>query len=431
LSPDAILVIGDPEATAQLEASLRAIADAYPDVSEGEIPPAVIYAGNSEAALDITEILGKDFAPILVDGALPGAEGEELQELQRILENLHRQQKMVPTDGFDTVAAWSSVPPMPAIGSVARFVQYQAQQEGINVLGIETGGAGTAAVAMVDGRLELVTRPDLALKGDAPWLLDQIPAESLANWLPFEMSPARMRNALNQELGDKAASTGATEGLFLAQAVAREAIALTLAGLHSGDRTVGSPSDIDFMAQIDLIIGGGEMLAKASTPAQAAFVLLNALQPVGVCKLALDSVGLMATLGALAVLSPEAAAQVAGQDTLWTLGPVVAPVGTAEPGQPALTCTILYQDGRAFDMEVPYGSLQVIPLGARDTVELELRPSPHFHLGSGRKGGVVTAEVDSGNLGLIVDARGRPLPQAVTPRESQARMRRWLADIGA
>jgi hypothetical protein len=188
---------------------------------------------------------------------------------------------------------------------------------------------------------------------------------------------------------------------------------------------------MDFMGQIDLIIGGGEVLTRASTLAQAALVLLDALQPVGVCRLALDSVGLMATLGALAVLSPEAAAQVAGQDTLWTLGPAVAPVGTAELGQPALTCTILYQDGRAFDMEVPYGSLQVIPLGARDTVELELRPSPRFHLGSGRKGSVVTTEVDSGHLGLIIDARGRPLPQAATPRESQVRMRRWLADIGA
>ncbi|MCP3858960.1 MAG: hypothetical protein GY704_04855, partial [Phycisphaeraceae bacterium] len=49
-------------------------------------------------------------------------------------------------------------------------------------------------------------------------------------------------------------------------------------------------------------LGGGGVLVNAPAYGQAALILLDALQPIGVSGLALDSVGLMAPLGAVAMV---------------------------------------------------------------------------------------------------------------------------------
>jgi hypothetical protein len=158
---------------------------------------------------------------------------------------------------------------------------------------------------------------------------------------------------------------------------------------------------------------------------------LDALQPVGVAGLALDQPGLLALLGAVATVTPLTAAQVMERDALLNLGTVVAPVGMAREGEVALTFKIEYQDGRFLEVEVPYGSLEVIPLPAGQTATLELRPTRRFDVGLGSKGQAGTTEVEGGVIGIIIDARGRPLPIAEDPDEQREKVQRWLWDMGS
>ena len=124
-----------------------------------------------------------------------------------------------------------------------------------------------------------------------------------------------------------------------------------------------------------------------------------------------------------------AAVQVAERDLLLRLGTVVAPLGAATEGKTALTCKIEYRDGRALEVGVLYGSMEILPLPAGQRAILRIQPTNRFAVGPGSRGRALTTEVEGGAVGVIIDARGRPLPQARDPVVQQARMQRWLWDI--
>ncbi len=131
------------------------------------------------------------------------------------------------------------------------------------------------------------------------------------------------------------------------------------------------------------------------------------------------------------MVNPAAAAQVIERDALLNLGTVVAPVGAGREGDVVLTFKIEYEDGRSLEVEVLYGSLEVIPLPAGQTANLELRPSRRFDVGLGTRGQAGTTKVEGGVIGIIIDARGRPLPIAADPEQQQEKMQRWLWDMGS
>jgi hypothetical protein len=160
-------------------------------------------------------------------------------------------------------------------------------------------------------------------------------------------------------------------------------------------------------------------------------ILLDALQPIGVSNLALDVTSMSAPLGVTATIEPLAAAQVVERDGFLSLGTVVAPVGTAREGEIALQLKITYEDGRALEMEVPYGSLEVLPLSAGHKATLELRPTRKFDIGLGAKGKGATTELEGGAVGVIIDARGRPLTLPATRGEQQAKTQEWLWGVGS
>jgi hypothetical protein len=58
-------------------------------------------------------------------------------------------------------------------------------------------------------------------------------------------------------------------------------------------------------------------------------MMIDAFQPQGITRLAVDSIFMMPQLGVLASVQPEAAGQVFERDCLIWLGTVVAPVGVA------------------------------------------------------------------------------------------------------
>jgi len=120
---------------------------------------------------------------------------------------------------------------------------------------------------------------------------------------------------------------------------------------------------------------------------------------------------------------PLAAAQVLARDTLLNLGTVITPLGIAKEGEVALRFKMIYSEGGAIEGEVSYGSLEVIPLPFGQRATLELRPTQGFDVGLGRKGRGATTEVEGGAVGVIIDARGRPLPSPRREPHSRKRCR--------
>ena len=78
------------------------------------------------------------------------------------------------------------------------------------------------------------------------------------------------------------------------------------------------------------------------------------------------------------------------------------------------------------------GSIEVIPLQVNEQAYLSLFPAPTVDVGLGQGERAKAAEeIDGGLVGLIIDARGRPLIFPTNDKERQGRLLQWMQTMGA
>jgi hypothetical protein len=295
----------------------------------------------------------------------------------------------------------------------------------MNVTAVDVG-ASTTSVMMGGERGEFIPMVNAGI-GVGPnigAILQQVGKQRVARWLPFEISEDELRQyAMNRMMHPQVVPTSQRD-LQIAQAFAREAIILTLeSGAHVNSSQFNA----------DLILATGGVLAHAPKYGQAMLLLLDALQPRGVTSMVLDRTMLISQLGAVATVAPVAAVQVNENDAvLHRLGTCVVPFGTLPAGQTALKVDVEYSNGRKVTAEVASGSIEVVPLRVNEQALLSLYPAPTVDVGLGAGERARAAEeIDGGLVGLVIDARGRPLVLAQNDAERQARLLQWMQIMGA
>jgi hypothetical protein len=430
--PDAVLIVGgtDGGATAPVADIAEVVALAC-SIMDGAARPQIVFAGNKEARPLVAEILGGKGELRAVDNVRPALDVENLAAAREEMDTLYRERKVARIPGFGGLSAWSSVAVLPTTRAFGYLIQYLARQYALNVVGVDIGGATVTVASVIDGHFTSVSRNDLGLSHNVTRVSTEAGFENILRWLPFDMEVTEAHNIIANKQLRPTTVPQTRRDLLLEQAIAREALRLTLVEARqswAGRPSAPYPGLFPFS---DLIVGGGGVLAHASHYGQAALILLDALQPIGVSNLALDVTSMSAPLGVTATIEPLAAAQVVERDGFLSLGTVVAPVGTAREGEIALQLKITYEDGKALEMEVPYGSLEVLPLSAGHKATLELRPTRKFDIGLGAKGKGATTELEGGAVGVIIDARGRPLTLPATRGEQQAKTQEWLWGVGS
>jgi hypothetical protein len=184
------------------------------------------------------------------------------------------------------------------------------------------------------------------------------------------------------------------------------------------------------MMALDIIIGSGGVLSHAPMREQAALMMIDAFQPQGITRLAVDSIFMIPQLGVLASVLPEAASEVFERDCLIWLGPVVAPVGATRAGETVMKY-ILTSESTNTEMrgELKFGELKRIPLGIGEKAKLRLEPARQFNLGAG-PGRNLEVEVTGGVVGIILDARGRPLALPPDNKERISQLAIWMKELG-
>jgi hypothetical protein len=432
IRPDAVVIVGgvDGGATRPVLQAAEATAVASITMAQGN-RPAIIYAGNATLRSRVAELVGAEAELRAIDNVRPTLQTENLGPLRSEVEELFSRRKMERLPGFATLSSWSRIPVQPAAKAFAYSIEFLARLDGINVLGVDVGGAATSLASVVEEELDLNVRSDLGTSHNAVHILDHVPVEAISRWLPSEADPAEIHNTLNNKALRFRTLPEVAEELLLEQAVAREIIMQAVQDMKPHWPKGASRLYPDLLPKFHLIVAAGGLFSAGPSYGQTALTLIDALQPVGVTGMVLDKARILAPLSAVAMVNPVAAAQIMSKDALLNLGTVVAPVGTAREGETALSFKIEYEDGRSLEVEVPYGSLEVVPLGTGQTAELELRPTRRFDVGLGTKGQAATTRVEGGVIGIIIDARGRPLPVSDDPAAQRERIQRWLWDIGS
>jgi hypothetical protein len=287
---------------------------------------------------------------------------------------------------------------------------------------VDVGSADSTLSTAFDGRVTTVIRTDIGLGHSAESLLGIVGKEAVESWLPFVTTPNQVRHyALNKTLRP-ASVTETLKGLYLEHGLLRTGIRVLLETARP--QWVNAAADL--MPPLALIIGAGAGLTHTGHPGFNALLLLDAIQPTGVTLLRADAHGLIAALGALAAINPEAVVQVADGGSLERLGQAVSVTGQPAFGKTALKVRITTADGAVIRQDVLGGHLWVYPLGVGRKADVEVRTARGLSIGGKRR---VRFEAVGGSAGLIFDARGRPLVLGDNPQARAAQMPMWVSEV--
>lgn len=443
LRPDMILCSGGTDGGTVKHlvelAEMIVSADPKPRLGIGVRLP-VIYAGNRDAREAVKEVLGDRVDLRIVDNLRPTLDRENLGPAREAIHELFLQHVMQQAPGYSKLSSWVSSGIMSTPNAVGKIIQTVAEQMHIDVLAADIGGATTDVFSVFGGTYNRTVSANLGMSYSICNVLAEAGTANISRWAPFDVDEAELRNALRNKMIRPTTIPQTMRDLRIEQAVAREALRLafehhkTLARSLKGVQTIRTVGDmmeqtetgqtlVDLMS-LGMIIGSGGVLSHAPRRTEAAYMMLDAYQPEGVTMLAVDSIFMMPQLGVLSTVHPEAAAQVFERDCLIKLGSVIAPVGKMKPGEIACSVTI---DGAPHN--VPFGSLELVPLGPGEIRTAVIKPGGKMDVGAGR-GRELSAKIEGGAVGVIIDCRGRPL---MLPDDGPARierLREWHAALG-
>lgn len=381
----------------------------------------VLFSGASEEGAVLGDALrGLGCLVTQVPPLAPNA----LAPLSRAANSLYEGAVLRQLPGFSTLRGNLSVPAMSSATALGGIVRYLSRHYQMTVLGADVGANSTAlAASTAQGEFLPSALPTAGVGPGAGALLRATGAEQVARWLTWPASEYDVRDYVLSRMVDPWAIPVDARGLEIEHALAREAIRRALSA--PGSRLSG-------LRPLDVILGTGGVLANVWHPAMAALILLDAIEPRGISSLVIDVAQLAPMLGTAAALSPTAAAELAETDALpLLLGSVVSAAGITRPGEPMLRVVLDYADGRQHTSEIAAGTITRLPLAAGERALLSLFPAQQVDIGLGPGQHARASEpLEGGILGLIVDARGRPIALPAHPEERAQRLREWRRALG-
>lgn len=404
--PDLLFITGGTNggAVAPLWRVLETVKLAVASMDENE-RPIIIYAGNNRAV----EGIKTNFEPLtrvfIADNVRPTLDEEFLGSAQLRINQAFDTYKEGQGRGFRQVGAMSSIGLLPTAQSyrtVTRFLG-MADRAVKTLIVLDVGSASAVLSTYQDGAAEehkSQIRTEVGLGHNAPALVDAVDIERFRRWIPFAVARADLMNyALNKRLRPGAIPETRNE-LYLEHALLRVGVETMLEAQRPEWRAEPPP--------VDRVIGAGSAVADVGTPALAAMLLLDALQPHGVTELYTDPNGVIAAMGAMTYVVPEAVVQLADGNSLDYLGTVFSLDGAPKYGEKAGKYQIEYEDGEKVEGVITGGAIYVLPLAIGRTATVRISGLRRGVRLAGRGGG--RHKIRGGTAGLIIDARGRPIP---------------------
>ena len=454
LRPDMLLLSGgiDGGTTSHVVELAEIIAAARPRPRLGiayELP--LIYAGNIEARESIAERLQDVMALEIVDNLRPVLERENLMPTRHKIQDQFLEHVMAHAPGYRKLIDWTDAPIMPTPGAVGEIIQTVSAQQGIEVIGVDIGGATTDVFSVFKNKegepiFNRTVSANLGMSYSVSNVLVEAGLENVLRWVPFDIEVGDLRNRIKNKMIRPTTIPQTLQELILEQAIAREALrlafeqhkqlAVELRGVQQ-QRTISEAFDqaesgqtlVD-MFSLDMLVGSGGVLSHAPRRQQAMLMMIDAFQPEGITHLAVDSIFMMPQLGVLAQVNPEAATQVFERDCLIHLGTAIAPVGVAKAGETCLSIEVRIAGNPPIMEDVPYGELRLYPLPLGEKASLKLQPSRRFDVGAGN-GQAVEVEAMGGVVGLVVDTRGRPFEVPTDAQQRVAQLTKWQSALDA
>lgn len=441
LRPDIVLLAGGTDGGARIPvlelAETLLQADPRPRFGDTLKLP-VVYAANKETREQARKILERRFEFVEVDNLRPTLEREHLAPARDSIHELFLGHVMSHAPGYDKLLTWTPCPIMPTPAAVGDMVQTAAREDNITIVAVDIGGATTDVFSVFKDQGEPVfnrtVSANLGMSYSVANVLLEAGEENISRWIPFPIDGDELRDRLRNKMIRPTSIPHTAEDLALEQAVCREALRLAFVhhrrlaqGLKGkkSERGIaglfGKTQDTSLvdMKELDLIIGSGGVLSHAPDRRVTALMLTDAYEPVGITRLAVDSIFMMPHLGVFSSVHPQAASEIFNKDCVVPLGYVIAPTGQFKEGK-----ILRIESPRFGRLEYGPGEIARLPLSEDEEEEFTITPLGKYDVGGGL-GEAVTRTLSGGQAGILIDTRGRPINFATDRAQVFKDQARW------
>jgi uncharacterized protein (TIGR01319 family) len=448
VKPDIVLLTGgvDGGSTAHVVEMAEILVAASPRPRFGDtLQLPVIYAGNRDAAREVTEILSSIAKVVVVDNVRPTIERENIGPAREAIHEFFLSHVMSHSPGYGKLLSWTPVPIMPTPAAVGDMITRYAEQTEQSVLCADIGGATTDVFSVfpnMEGKriTNRTVSANLGMSYSMANVLVEAGTSAIRRWLPLELSENELRDRLRNKMIRPTSIPQTIEDLWVEQAVCREALRLSLEhhrslaiGIGGGghERSIANVFrqsseryELVDMMKLDIVIGSGGVLSHAPSRMQAALMMIDGFALEGITQVAVDSIFMLPHLGVFASVHPQAAQEIFIRDCLVHVAVGVVPrfSGKVRRGDRiarvhfnGLVCEDVVAGEVRNDLRCvgQKGTLRVEPLHSQTDV-------------GGGMGQVHEQRVQVGECGLILDGRNRPFHDESFSVEEQGAIYRNL-----
>ena len=401
----------------------------------------IIYAGNIQARDKIKATLKDSVDLIIAPNIRPTLEKENLKPSRDKIHDLFMEHVMAQAPGYNKLMKWVNHPIMPTPGAVGEIIKKIAKVEKISVVGVDIGGATTDVFSVFDGEFNRTVSANLGMSYSICNVLAESGVENVSRWVPFNIDSTELTNSIANKMIRPTTIPQSLEDLKIEQALAREALrlsfeqhkefAVSLKGIQQ-ERTISDTFDqkltgetIVDMKNLDLIVGSGGVLSHAPRRSQAMRMLIDSLLPEGITEIAVDSIFMMPQLGVLSTFHEKAALQVFKKDCLIKLGTCIAPCNSNNKSGKILTYKFFIKD-IVYEGYLNFGELKLIPAES-GVYKCIIKPEKNIDIGFG-KGLIFEGMVNGGEVGIILDGRGRKIQFSKVKSERIVQIVDWSSN---
>ena len=382
--------------------------------------PAILYMGNSDARAQFLKVFHQ-LSDISFSDNILGTDEPRLSPTtafqHRMLNFSQNKNPAISRLRKDTDCA--AISGDFAYGRCIRLLSRMSRAKH-SVLGVEVGANRTITAFGTNLGLDMHNY-EVGLGRTLPKLLEQTTADEILSRISFQYKESELKDyIMNKSVHPElipANSYSAEIEQTLAHYLIKAAVAQNSSKNQLTDGSLG------------MILLGGAVMRNVEDPGDALRIGMDSLRPLGMVDYYLDMNGLASTVGGLAGVNRELAAQVTSPGMFLNLGRVVTPVSQVKEGKRVFSISLHDESGNIEKYDIVQGGIKRIPLEYGRYYELDW-----FNVSkSVTIPGVPTwtsIGFKAGCFGLVFDLRGETLTM---PKDRTAQihlLERWKNELG-
>jgi hypothetical protein len=314
-----------------------------------------------------------------------------------------------------------------SFGRMLRYLSQANTKSEKGVLALDLGGGSTTIAAGYSGKSAVFSQ---STWDGLPEAWDDALVTEVFRWTSEPVT----KDEVGQFLCDHALSPSFipedVQGLAISQAYGRYRINHATRRLSKNYPWYPYQEKMGLVGNFEPIIASGAILTQAATPGQIMMMVIDGLQPWGVTTIVLDRFHILPMLGLTGAFEPVLPLHVLESGAFDSLGTLITAVSDEPEEAPVLNIRVETGAGKDYDVEILQGTFRRLIIPAETSAELYLDPSDGTDIGFGGRGIGGRLKVPGGTMGVVIDARGRPVRLPDDDEKRVEELKRWLFVLG-